>query len=277
MKVSYAIKNGRIVDPSRGIDAVGDVYIKNNRIVAPDGDIECDRDHTIDASGCIVTPGLIDYHAHFFHGGSDTTIYPDTMASMGVTAAVDAGTAGSSTYESFYNTTVANSALRLKGYLTPWAGGQLGSGINENFDPSKFNRERIERVVDKYRDNIIGLKMRLSKGLVPDECAHDYMRGMIDLAEDLDRSLGTKLRVCVHTTNCPITAGELCDMLRPGDVFTHCYQGKGNGIVLEDGSLDPGVVAARERGVIFCSANGKSNYALDRFEFKTSFNTNFVQ
>lgn len=262
MRASYVIKGGRVVDPSRGIDEVTDVCIKNNRIVEAGADVECDPWHVIDATGCIVTPGLIDYHAHFFHGGSATTVYPDTLASTGMTAAVDAGTPGPATYESFYATSVCNSALRLKGYLTPWAGGQLDAGVNEDFNPAKFNRDRIARVVDRYRDNILGLKIRLSHGLVPADCAADYLRGTVELAEDLDRELGTSLRVCVHTTDCPITAGELAGQLRAGDVFTHCYQGKGNGIVLEDGTIDPGVLEARERGVLFCSANGKSNYAL---------------
>lgn len=55
------IKNGRVMDPASGLDAVGDVAIAAGRIVSL---IHISDDFapakTIDASGCIVAPGLID-------------------------------------------------------------------------------------------------------------------------------------------------------------------------------------------------------------------------
>lgn len=264
MKVSYIIKNGRVVDPARGIDEVRDIYIKNSWMVEPEGEVEItDPIHVIDAEGCIVTPGLIDFHVHCFHGGSSTTVLPDTMLSTGVTAAVDAGTAGSATYESYYNNEVTHSAVRLKGYLTPYAGGQLDVGLNENFDPATYNRDKIARLVDKYRDNIIALKIRLQHGVIPEGCAADYMKGMIELSEWLEEEVGVYLPVCVHTTDCPLPAGELSDILRPGDIYTHCFQGKDNPIVLEDGSVDPGVIKGRQRGVIYDCCRGKSNFDIE--------------
>lgn len=64
------IKGGRIVDPGRGIDASGDIWLKGNKIekvliggglVPQDsGDVRM-----IDASGKVVAPGLVDVHVHF--------------------------------------------------------------------------------------------------------------------------------------------------------------------------------------------------------------------
>ena len=266
MKVDYIIKNGRVVDPSRDIDEVRDVYIRYGRMWEPaEGEtVECDEPmHHIDATGYVVTPGLIDYHVHCFHGGSGTTVQPDAMLSTGVTTAADAGTAGSATYESFYKNEVTHSVVRLKGYLTPFAGGQLDHGINENFDPTSWNYDHIIKDVDAFRDNIVALKIRLQYGVVPDDKGVEYIKGMISLSELLERELGVKLPVVVHTTDCPISATELSNLLRPGDVFTHCYQGKRNNIILEDGSLAPGVVNGRARGVIYDSSNGKNNYSVD--------------
>src|ERR1035437_3469203 len=55
------IKNGRLIDPKSGLDAVRDVYIAAGRILAigaaPAG---YTANRTLDASGLIVAPGLVD-------------------------------------------------------------------------------------------------------------------------------------------------------------------------------------------------------------------------
>ena len=280
MKASYVIRNGRVIDPSRNVDKICDVIIQNAWIVEPqDEEIETPTEfNVIDASDCIVTPGLVDHHAHFFYEGSGTTVYPDTMLASGVTTAIDAGTAGASTYRSFYETTIAHSPMHLKGYLTPWAGGQLDVGLNEDFNPDVWNRDLIARLVDRYRDSIIGLKIRLSVGIEPNDEAKRDIQGMVDLADNLDARLGTKLHVCVHTTNCQLPAGELAQMLRPGDIFCHCYQPGQNNLILADGTLDPGVVEARKRGVIFDAAIGKSNFGIQtaRKAFELGFRPDII-
>ena len=66
------IANGRVIDPAHNIDARKDVYIANGNIIAvgtvPDGFIP---DHEIDASNCIVCPGLVDLRAHFREPGQE--------------------------------------------------------------------------------------------------------------------------------------------------------------------------------------------------------------
>lgn len=262
MKADFMIRGGRVMDPSAGTDEIRDVVIRNTKIVDAQGEaVECD--HVIDASGCIVAPGLIDFHTHIFYEGSGSSIRSDLMIAQGTTAAVDAGSAGTATYEAFYKTVVAQSTVRIKSFLTTYSGGQLDFKLCEDFNPELINFDRLERVIDKYRDNILGLKIRLSKGVVPDDKGLEYLKRIVALAEELDQKLGTSLRVCVHTTNSPITAGELADCLRPGDIFCHCYQGMGNTIVTEDGGILPQILEARKRGVIFDAANGRGNFGVE--------------
>ena len=83
MKVDYIIRGGRVVDPSAGIDEIRDIYIKNMRIADLKGEAaECNPDCIIDASGKLVTPGLIDFHTHLFHEGSSICIHPDMMIAL---------------------------------------------------------------------------------------------------------------------------------------------------------------------------------------------------
>ena len=70
-KFDLVIKGGEVLDPSQSLRATRDVGIKNGVIVALDSEIPPDRCmQVIDASGKLVTPGLIDLHAHVYPQGS---------------------------------------------------------------------------------------------------------------------------------------------------------------------------------------------------------------
>jgi dihydroorotase len=87
---SLLIQRGRIIDPSKGRDAEGDLLIENGRIVAIDapGTIPSARAaRTIDAKGAWVTPGLIDIHVHLREPGFE---YKETIET-GTRAAVQGG------------------------------------------------------------------------------------------------------------------------------------------------------------------------------------------
>ena len=87
------IKNGRLIDPANGIDAQQDLYIAAGKIVAvghaPDGFV---ASKTIDASGLVVTPGLVDLSARLREPGNEykATLESEMQAAMqgGVTSLV---------------------------------------------------------------------------------------------------------------------------------------------------------------------------------------------
>ena len=60
-KVDYLIRNGHLIDCYQNISREKDIAVKNGKIVSADN---VEAVHEIDASGCIVTPGLIDFHCH---------------------------------------------------------------------------------------------------------------------------------------------------------------------------------------------------------------------
>jgi dihydroorotase len=91
MSRDLLLKGGRIVDPSQGIDSVGDVLLRGGRVEscgaivnAPDGA------ETIDCRGLVVAPGLIDVHVHLREPGREDV---ETIAS-GAHSAVAGGITG---------------------------------------------------------------------------------------------------------------------------------------------------------------------------------------
>lgn len=66
---SLLIKNGRILDPANNRDEVADLLIVDGRIADSTQAISGAPDETIDATGLLVTPGLIDLHVHLREPG----------------------------------------------------------------------------------------------------------------------------------------------------------------------------------------------------------------
>lgn len=58
------LKNGRVIDPAQGVDLVSDILIEDGRIVAMGTDLAAAGAETVNCSGKVVAPGLIDMHVH---------------------------------------------------------------------------------------------------------------------------------------------------------------------------------------------------------------------
>jgi dihydroorotase len=77
-----AVRGGRLLDPSRGLDLTGDVLIADGRIAAVGPDAGRQADQALDASGLLVLPGLVDVHCHLREPGLEhkETIETGTLA-----------------------------------------------------------------------------------------------------------------------------------------------------------------------------------------------------
>ncbi len=71
MHADYLIKNGFVIDSSQKIEEMMDVAVSSGKILKVGKNL-CDIDavETVDASGCIVSAGLIDCHMHLFEGAA---------------------------------------------------------------------------------------------------------------------------------------------------------------------------------------------------------------
>lgn len=66
------LTGGRVIDPSRGIDEITDLYITDGRIADIGRDLGSpDEARRIDATGLVIAPGLIDVHVHLREPGQE--------------------------------------------------------------------------------------------------------------------------------------------------------------------------------------------------------------
>ncbi|MCU1231275.1 MAG: pyrC [Acidobacteria bacterium] len=84
--MNLLIKNGRVIDPSQGIDAKLDILIEGGVIAKVDKKLTSSAE-VLDATGLIVTPGFIDLHTHLREPGHE---HKETIAT-GTRAAVAGG------------------------------------------------------------------------------------------------------------------------------------------------------------------------------------------
>jgi predicted amidohydrolase len=254
MRYDLWIRSGLVVDPARGISQPGDVLISRGRIVAPPPGETADAEQVVDATGCLVLPGLIDFHAHLYPRGTEIGISPDaSLLPLGVTTAVDAGSAGVGNYEVFSQSVIMPSLVRIKSYLNVAPTGLVTARYHENLDPKHFDAEKIAGLFERHRGELLGLKVRLGREIVG-PLGLEPLTATLRIAEELH------CPVVVHTTNPVGGPGEIADLLRPGDIFCHLFHGTGSTIIGPDGRVLPQILAARERGVIFDAANGRSHF-----------------
>mgnify|MGYP001223007282 CR=1 FL=1 len=81
------IKGGRVIDPANGIDETLDILVVNDTIEKVGASLKADGATVIDATGKLVTPGLIDIHVHLRDPGLE---YKEDIAT-GTQAAVAGG------------------------------------------------------------------------------------------------------------------------------------------------------------------------------------------
>ena len=109
------ISGGTVVDPSQDLSDRRDVAINDGLIAAVEPRIEHERAaKLLDATGLLVTPGLVDVHVHVYPGVSHYGVEPDAdVLTSGVTTALDAGSAGASTFDGLRRYVIDVSATRL--------------------------------------------------------------------------------------------------------------------------------------------------------------------
>ena len=256
MEYDYVIKNGRVIDPAAGIDGIADIYVYNNRIVNPPVNGCGESGAVIDASGCLVLPGLIDFHTHLAYQLSDFGLNPDLYTlPNGITAAVDAGSGGTANFEGMYQNVFSKALITIRCFLNVAATGIITERYPENLDPARFDEKKMELLFDRYRDVLLGFKVRAGRSTSGDLNLEPLKRA-VELGEKFN------CRVCLHATNLDAGYDEIFRMMRKGDIVCHIFQGDNrHNILNEKNQVADFVHAGRERGILLDCACGRVNYS----------------
>ena len=254
------LTGGTVLDPASGLNALADLAISGTTIAAIGPNLasrpEAAAATMVDVAGASVLPGLVEGHTHIFQYVSKVGA-PAHEAHLrrGVVAVADAGTAGASTFPAFQKLVVDGAGLRVVSFLNVSVLGLIDFRFGELLNPETLVVADALEVAEQNPDVVRGFKIRLSEDVVGEHWQM-LLKKSIGLAEQA----GLPLMLHIGETEEPLAV--VLDFLRPGDIVAHCYTGKPNGI-LDGERLDPAVIAARERGVLFDSAHGRSNLSFE--------------
>lgn len=205
----------------------------------------------VDCRGLLVTPGLIDPHAHVFAGLGDFCVEPDAVGvEMGVPVVVDGGTSGAATFGISRRAIIDHPATRTKvlAFVDP---NQLYLATRDFIchkleianDPRNIDPEFLAATVEDNSDVIVGLKARACHA--GDPSFSPFLAAAQEAAGH--RPVMVHLGRFPHT---PVIAPRvLLGALRPGDIITHAFRGAG-GMLGPDGKAVPEFADAVDRGVV---------------------------
>jgi dihydroorotase len=256
------IRGGRVIDPGQELSAPRDVAIAGHTIAKVAEQIpEADALHVLDVRGAIVTPGWIDVHVHVYDGVAPLGIPPDpNCVAKGVTTVLDAGSAGAHTFPGFRKYVIDVAQTRIRALLNISVVGQStlspdnphGELLNLNY----ANPALAVRTIERHRDVILGVKVRLSRNIA----GENDLRAL-HLAREAAEAVHLPMMVHIGDTHTPLR--ELLPVLRRGDVMTHCFHGREGGILGDGGRVLPEVRAAVGRGVHLDVGHGAGSFAFD--------------
>ncbi|HEY83106.1 MAG TPA: amidohydrolase/deacetylase family metallohydrolase [Dehalococcoidia bacterium] len=251
------IKGGRVIDPAQNIDDKLDIAINGDKIAAVAKDIPpTESKKIIDASGKIVTPGLIDLHCHVFDSIHKISVEPDIAGvRQGVTTVGDGGSAGEATFAAFPKYVIPPAKTRVFCFIHLCSFGLIPEPELRDWDEVKL--EAIAETIESHRSLIKGVKLRLVGNLV----AREGIK-VVEVLQKIAKKFG--LPIMVHIGDMdrqvpPSLTQEFLPLMEPGDILSHIYTGNPGNPLRPDGTVLPEMRAAMERGVIMDTAIGRNN------------------
>jgi len=254
------IRNGQVIDPGGNREGQFDVAIADGKIAAVDHHLPGENAReTIDATGLLVTPGLVDLHTHVYWGATYWGIEADPVAARsGVTTWLDVGSAGSYNFPGFRRWIAGGSQSRVYSLLNLSSIG-LTANTYELANLDYCNVGLAEQIVNQNRDIILGIKARIDHhttrgtGIEP-------LRRARELADRID------LPLMVHIGSGPPEIGEILPLLRAGDILTHCCTGGTHRLIDAERRILPRVKELRDQGLILDIGHGTGSFSFDSAE-----------
>jgi dihydroorotase len=263
-KFDLLVKGGEVLDPSQNLRSRRDIGIRWGIIEAVEPDIPAERAlKVLNVGGKLVTPGLVDLHAHVYPYGSAIGIPADELLTFqATTTMVSAGDAGANNFAAFRRYVVGQTRTRLYAFVHIANIGLTPFPVAELYNIDYAVVDACAKAVAENSDIAIGVKVRMSENVIARN-GIEPLRRSIEAAT----KAGGGARVMCHIggVETPKLMSDILDMLRPGDILTHAYSGLPNNAgaftnIIQDGRLLPAASAAKQRGVVFDVGHGGGSF-----------------
>jgi dihydroorotase len=251
------LRGGRVIDPDQGLDGILDVAVRDGRIAAVGKALPGPSQQTIDVTGKLVLPGMIDTHAHVYRYVSGRFgLDADTVGvHSGVTTLVDQGGPSVLTFPGFREYIVRPAASRVLAFISAYmVGGLEGHYYPELYRPDCIAVADTVRAGRENGDLVRGVKGHAEIGGFT-RWGDEAMRRASAIARDLDVPLYIHFGQlwALPDNQAPYDADailpEMLEIMRPGDILAHPFTRHPGGFVDRHGRLHPVVREALARGL----------------------------
>jgi dihydroorotase len=266
------LTGGHVIDPATNIDAPFDIGLRAGKIAAVAESLSRHKtDVSIDVSGKIILPGMIDTHAHVYeHVSGRFGLNPDMVGvHSGVTTVIDQGGASCMTFPGFRHFIAEPAATRVLASISAYVvGGLEGHYYPDLYGPKGVDVDATIRTVDANRDLVCGIK------------AHAEIGGferwgieVIRMSKEISRAV--ELPLYIHfgqlwpRPDQPAIEYAAEDILRnvvplleAGDVLAHPFTRHPGGFVNDADEVHPIVQEALQRGLTIDVGHG-SHFSFD--------------
>lgn len=263
-KFDLLIKGGDVLDPSQSLRGRRDIGIRFGAVEAVEADIpEARALRVLNASGKLVTPGLVDLHSHVYPYGSAIGIPADELVPhQCTTTCVSAGDAGANNFAAFRRHIVAQTRTRLYAFVHIANVGLTPFPVAELYNIDFAQVDACAKTIGENADIALGAKVRMSENVIAKHGTEPLKRAILACEKS-----GTGAKIMCHIGGVETGAlmSQILDLLRPGDILTHSYSGAPNIAgaftnIVQEGKLLPAALAAKQRGVIFDVGHGGGSF-----------------
>jgi len=260
MPYDLLIHDGRVFDPVQNIDRVMNIAVSDGKIATLDAPSNTEAKQTLNATGKLVCPGLIDIHAHVSRDLVSLAVDPDEAGvTAGCTTVSDAGSVGYLHLHPFRKYAISQARTDVFVFLniSPFGEVVLPEVGFDIVDETEFLK-----IIDTNRDVVKGIKLRAIGELI-----YANKVDVVELAVRIARKAGLPLMIHLGMGfNEPLTSDEidsfitrLLGLLEKGDILTHAFTDKPGGVFRLDGTPLPGLESALTRGVYLDAAPGRGH------------------
>ncbi len=257
------LAGGHLIDPAQGLDGLYDVAVQGGRIAAvlPAGS-GVTAAQTIDVSGQLIIPGMIDTHAHVFqHVTGRFGLEADLCGvHSGVTTLIDQGGPSCMTLPAFREFVVKPKHTRVFAYLSSY----LVGGMEGHYYPSLYKPDCVDvaatvKAALANTDIVKGFKAHAELGGFA-RWGIEVIRLSADIARQADLPLyihfGQLWPLPVdgaeggtNGVDADTILAEVVPLLKAGDILAHPFTRHPGGFVNREGEVHAVVREALARGL----------------------------